>query len=164
MDTKYSLTVFVAVAALLSGGQPPGTASADTELEPPDAKVAEIRTLFTKYVDDFSHGRSKEISESIIQPPLLLGFDPPRTLSSATEVEAFYERAIAAIRGEGYDHSEILDLDVRLLNSYSAIVDLTYRRYKQDETIMGDPKRQGTYLVFLTSSGWRISALVTIRK
>ena len=124
--------------------------------------MTEIRTLFTEYNDNFSRGRSMEISKSNVQAPFRLAVNPPVTHASASDVDTFYKGLITSIRAEGYDHSEIVDLDIRVLNPHSAIADLTYRRYLQNGTVMGNPNRKATYLVLRTDAGWRITALIPV--
>ncbi len=121
---------------------------------------SEIRQLFDIYFEYFGHGRAKEISESVYRAPVWIGTTSPRSLATSADVEAFFGRMIGAIKDAGYSHSEIIDLAIRQLNPSAALAELTYRRYLKDGSVMGAPVRRGTYIVFLTEDGWRITALI----
>ncbi len=123
---------------------------------------AEIRDLFVRYVDHFSQGRSKEIAVKIFQVPTWRTGPSglASTWTTAAEVERDFDQAVAAIRAQGYSHSEILDLNIRLLSPNAAFTDFKFRRYLKDGTVMGKATRETGQLVVRTADGWRIAALL----
>jgi len=125
---------------------------------------SEVRALVVEHVEYFSRGQCREIPKQTFQAPVWVGTDPVRMLATASDVDAFFERVIGAIREDGYHHSDVLSVDVRLLNRQSAIADLHYRRYREDGTVLGNPDSRAAYLVLRTAYGWRITALLPVRR
>ncbi len=123
---------------------------------------AEIRDLFDRYADHFSQGRSKEIAVNIFRVPTWRAGPSSlaSTWSTTAEVERDFDQAAGAIRAQGYSHSEILDLNIRLLNPNTAFTDFKFRRYLKDGTVMGKATQETSQLVVRTADGWRITALL----
>ncbi len=123
------------------------------------SQQAEIRALFEEPNGYFSRGEAKKISERTVRAPMWRGASPAALYETTADVEALFNRATSTIRAEGYDHSEILGLEIQLVNLDTAIVDMAYRRFLKDGTVMGPQRREATYWVLRTDAGWRITAL-----
>jgi hypothetical protein len=126
-----------------------------------NAQESEIRALFEEHNRYFSRGDATAISQRTATAPLWVGSSPPAVFETPLDVETRFALAISKIRKAGYDHSEILDLTVRLINSRSAVVDLAFRRYTRTGTVMGEQRREATYWVLRTDSGWRIAGMAS---
>ena len=120
---------------------------------------AEIRTLFETHNNYFSRGDAHQISLKTIQAPAWIGLAEVVALQTPADVEERFAVATAVIREQGYDHSEILGLDIRMVNRNAAVVDMTFRRFLKNGEVLGTPTRRATYTVLRTSSGWRIVTL-----
>ena len=82
------------------------------------------------------------------------GFYP---LTSADQVVAALQQQVDGVRAAGYDRSEVLDFEVTVLNSASALYRGTFSRRRSDDSEIS--RLTATYLVTDGPVGRRISTL-----
>lgn len=121
---------------------------------------------FGEYLEAFAAcGRGESDTASLLGyygVPLLVttedGFSP---LTSDGQVLAVMQRQVDGMRAAGYGRTEVLDSDVSVLNSTSALYRGTFSRQRPDG---GEISRlTATYLVTEGPAGRRISALLVHR-
>lgn len=125
--------------------------------------VEEVSRWFGEYVDALAAcGRGESDATSLLAccgVPLLVTTDGGfSALMSDDEVVAWAEQLVDGMRTAAYDHSEILDSEVTVLNATSGLYRAAYSRQRSDG---GEISRvTSTYLVTEGLVGRRISALV----
>ena len=122
----------------------------------------DVSRWFGEYLDAFAAcGRGERDTASLLVyygVPLLLATDDGYfSLTSDDQVIAAVQQQVDGMRTAGYDHSEVLDFEVTILNSRSALYRGAFSRRRSDG---GEISRlTATYLVTDGSVGRRISAL-----
>ena len=122
----------------------------------------DVTRWFVEYLDTFTAcGRGESDTASLLAyygVPLLLTTDGGSfALTSDEQVVAAVQPQVDAMRAAGYHRSEILESEVVVLNSTSALYRGTFSRVRSDG---GEISRLTvTYLVTDGATGRRISAL-----
>ena len=125
-----------------------------------------MRRWFGEYLDTFAAcGRGERETTSLLAyygVPLLLTTDSGFfALTSDDQVVAAVQQQVDGMRAAGYYRSEILDSEVAVLNSTSALYRGTFSRRRSDA---GEISRlTATYLVTDGAAGRRISVLAVHR-
>lgn len=123
----------------------------------------EVSRWFGEYVDTLAAcGRGESDTASLLAycgVPLLVTKDGGfSALMSGDEVVAWAQQLVDGMRAAAYDHSEVLDSEVTVLNATSGLYRAAYSRQRSDG---GEISRfTVTYLVTDGLVGRRISALV----
>jgi hypothetical protein len=123
---------------------------------------SDVSRWFGEYLDTFAAcGRGERGTASLLAyygVPLLLTTDGGFfALTSDDQVVAVVQQQVDGMRAAGYCRSEILDCEVAVLNSTSALYRGTFSRHRSDG---GEISRlTATYLVTDGAAGRRISVL-----
>lgn len=123
---------------------------------------SDVSRWFGDYLDAFAAcGRGESDTASLLAyygvPLLLTTDDGFFALTSDDQVVAVAQQQVDGMRAAGYGRSEVLDSQVTVLNSTSALYRGTFSRQRSDG---GEISRlTATYLVTDGSIGRRISAL-----
>ena len=123
---------------------------------------SDVSRWFGEYLDAFAAcGRGESDTASLLAyygvPLLLTTDDGFFALTSDDQVVAVAQQQVDGMRAAGYGRSEVLDSQVTVLNSTSALYRGTFSRQRSDG---GEISRlTATYLVTDGSIGRRISAL-----
>jgi hypothetical protein len=123
---------------------------------------SDLSRWFGEYLDAFAAcGRGERDTASLLAyygvPLLLTTDDGLLALTSGDQVVAAVQQQVDGMRAAGYDHSEVLDVEVTVLNSRSALYRGSFSRRRRGG---GEISRlTATYLVTDGSIGRRISAL-----
>ena len=123
---------------------------------------SDVSRWFGEYLDTFAAcGRGESDTASLLAyygvPLLLTTDDGFFALTSDDQVVAVVQQQVDGMRAAGYGRSEVLDSEVTVLNSTSALYRGTFSRQRSDG---GEISRlTATYLVTDGSIGRRISAL-----
>jgi hypothetical protein len=126
---------------------------------------SDVSRWFGEYLDAFAAcGRGERDTASLLAyygvPLLLTTDDGLFALTSDDQVVAAAQQQVDGMRAADYDHSEVLDSEVTILNSTSALYRGTFSRQRSDG---GEISRlTATYLVTDGSIGRRMSALATM--
>ena len=118
---------------------------------------------FSQYLDAFAAcGRGESDTASLLgyyAVPLIVTTDNGfSALTSDDQVVAVLQQQVNGMRAAAYDHSEVLDSEVTVLNSTSALYRGTFSRQRSDGREIG--RLTATYLVTDGPNGHRISALL----
>ena len=76
------------------------------------------------------------------------------------DVRDFYRETLEAIKVDGFDHSEVIDTKITMLNPTCALVDMTFNRWNKKGEIIPPSGRSVTYLLLERSGRWGISTLI----
>jgi hypothetical protein len=123
---------------------------------------SDLSRWFGEYLDAFAAcGRGERDTASLLAyygvPLLLTTDDGLLALTSGDQVVAAVQQQVDGMRAADYDHSEVLDVEVTVLNSRSALYRGSFSRRRRGG---GEISRlTATYLVTDGSIGRRISAL-----
>ena len=122
----------------------------------------DVGRWFGEYLVAFAAcGRGERETDSLLEyygVPLLITTDGGfSALSSAEQVVSGVRPQIAAMREAGYDRSEVLDVDVALLNQRSALLRGSFSWQRADGSEFH--RLTASYLVTEGPDGRRISAL-----
>jgi len=122
---------------------------------------SDVSRWFGEYLDAFAAcGRGESDTASLLVyygvPLLLTTDDGLLALTSGDQVVAAVQQQVDGMRAAGYDHSEILDFEVTVLNARSALYRGSFSRRRRGGEI---GRLTATYLVTDGSIGRRISAL-----
>jgi len=123
---------------------------------------AEVDRWFREYLSTFaSCGRGENEAAGLLAyygVPLLVSTDEGFVaLTTGDEVAAMAQRQVAGMRAAEYDHSDVLDFELSLLNTVTALCRGNFSRRHRDGTEIG--RLTATYLVTGTPDSRRISAL-----
>jgi hypothetical protein len=125
---------------------------------------ADVEEWFARYLDTYAAcGRGEvEDVERLLEHyavPLLLTADAGVvSLTTGADVVAAARQQIEGMRAAGYDRSEVLDLDVSVLNATTALVRGRFARLRSDGSEI--ERLRTAYLVVDGAQGRRIAALV----
>jgi hypothetical protein len=123
---------------------------------------SEVSRWFGEYLDAFAAcGRGERDPASLLAywgvPLLLTTDDGCLALTSDEQVVAAAKQQVEGMRAADYDHSEVLSLEVTVLNATSALYRGSFSRQRRDG---GEISRlTATYLVTDGPVGRRIAAL-----
>jgi hypothetical protein len=123
---------------------------------------SDVTQWFGEYLETFAAcGRGQRAAESLLAyygVPLLLTTDEGSfALTSDDQVVAAARQQVDGMRSADYDHSEVIDFEVTVLNATSALYRGSFSRQRNDG---GEISRlTATYLVTDGPVGRRISAL-----
>ena len=122
----------------------------------------DVSRWFGAYLDAFAAcGRGERDTASLLAcygvPLLLTTDDGCVALTSDDQVVAAVSQQVEGMRAAGYDHSEVLDFEVTVLNATSALYRGTFSRQRRDGGEIG--RLTATYLVTDVPVGRRIAAL-----
>jgi hypothetical protein len=97
----------------------------------------DVREWFDEFLEAFAAcARGEEDTASLLDyygVPLLLTTDSGYfAVTSGDQVVAAMQQLVDPLRAAAYDRSEILDFEVSILNSKSALYRLTYSRQRSD--------------------------------
>jgi len=123
---------------------------------------SDVSGWFGEYLDAFAAcGRGEKDTDVLLAyygVPLLLATDGGFfALTSDEQVVAAVRQQVDGMRSASYDRSEVLDSEVSVLNSTSALYRGTFSRQRSDGAEIS--RLTATYLVTDGSTGRRISAL-----
>jgi len=124
---------------------------------------SDVNGWFGEYLDAFAAcGRGEKDTASLLVyygVPLLVATDGGYfALTSDEQVVAVVQQQVDGMRTAAYDHSEVLDSEVSVLNSTSALYRGTFSRQRSEGAEIS--RLTATYLVTDGSIGRRISALL----
>ncbi len=122
----------------------------------------DVSRWFGEYLDAFAAcGRGESDTDSLLGyygvPLLLTTGDAFYALTSGEQVVATVQQQVDGMRAAAYDLSEILDSEVTVLNSTSALYRGTFSRQRRDGS--ENSRLTATYLVTDGAAGRRISVL-----
>lgn len=122
----------------------------------------EVDQWFRGYLDAFAAcGRGEDDAAALLSyygVPLLLSSDAGVVaLATAEEVTAMARQQVDGMRAAGYDHSDVLDLEVEPVNALTALCRGTFSRRHRDGSEIG--RLGATYVVTGPPDGRRISVL-----
>jgi hypothetical protein len=122
----------------------------------------EVRRWFDEYLDAFAAcGRGERDTSSLLAyygaPMLITTADGFYALTTDDQVVAAMQPQVDGMRAASYDHSVILDSDITVLNSTSALLQATFSRRRSDGSEI--QQLTGTYLITDGAAGRRISVL-----
>lgn len=126
-------------------------------------ETAELRDWFDGYLRTFSScGRGDTEDPAALLDfygvPFLLTTDQGVFgLTTREQVVTAARQQVDSMRAEGYDHTQVLDLDISPLNSVSALCRGSFSRRRDDDSEIG--RLEVTYLITEGPGGRRISAL-----
>ena len=125
--------------------------------------VSEVERWFVEYLDTFAACCRGEGSPGRLLAyygvPLLLTTDEGLTaLTTEDEVVELARRQVGLMQAADYDHTELLEAAVTVLNASSALHRARLVRLRRDGTEIA--RLGATYLVTASPAGRRISALV----
>jgi hypothetical protein len=123
---------------------------------------SDLSRWFGEYLDAFAAcGRGERDPASLLAyygvPLLLTTDDGVVALTSDDQVVGVAQQQVDGMRAADYDHSEVLDSEVSILNATSALYRGTFSRQRRDGGEIS--QLSATYLVTDGPVGRRISAL-----
>jgi hypothetical protein len=127
---------------------------------------SDVSRWFGEYLDVFAAcGRGERDTASLLAyygVPLLLTTDEGFfALTSDDQIVAALQQQVDGMRAAAYDRSEVIDFEITVLNSTSALCRGTLARQRSDGGEIG--RLTATYLVTDGPVGRRISALAVHR-
>ena len=122
----------------------------------------EVRRWFGEYLDVFAAcGRGERDTASLLEyyavPLLITTDDGFFGLTTDDQVVAAVQPQIDGMRAANFDHSDVVDSDITVLNATSALYRATFSRQRSDDGEIG--RFTATYLVTDGAEGRRISVL-----
>jgi len=125
---------------------------------------AEVARWFGRYLETFAalgRGEVKDVGLILAHygVPLTLSTDDEHLiLTDASQVVSAAQQQFDALRADGYDHSEVLAAESKVLNGGCALHHGRFARIRSDGSEMS--RFESTYLIVDGPAGLRISVLV----
>lgn len=118
-----------------------------------DPPAAEVEALITNYGKWWNAGDGKAITTQVYK------FDVPGNPMQTLEG---FDKNRAAMKAQGYDHSDIKSVKACLTNRNTAIAEMRFARLKADGTpyVPGAGNLAQLYLLHKTADGWRVGAMI----
>lgn len=137
----------------------PSLASTGGEIKTHDKSKEEILNVFEDYIHYFMAGEANNIANKIFNAPVYVLSDNQNIiLQTPMDVEKHYQKALSRLFSMGYSHSDILFLNVCVLNPSSALVNAGFIRRREDGTEL--MRRAGTFTFHKGDSGWRAVSVI----
>ncbi len=123
------------------------------------AASLEIYDVLGRYFDAFNRADIEEITAAWHAPGWFSLGDSVRLLDSKDQIGQLYQQLLEKIKGEGFDHSELLSEEIEILNETAALCRITFTRLKSDGQFM-PPRVRGALLKLLKVDGrWGIQSV-----
>ena len=138
-----------AVAVLWSAGLS-GRLSAATE---GDGR-GEVLNTMQAYEEAWGRHDAAAVASFYYEPAMRVGQAGPVVRSTRKDQETFFSGFLQGLVGRGFERSEWVELDVRLLDAQTAIASGVAVRYKTDGEVL--ERVAVTYGLRKTDAGWKI--------
>ena len=134
-----------------------GCSTVHVHASPDPVAVSEVRQVMRRYLAAFNVDDFETIGACWHTPGWLSTSESLNDLNDREEVKALYRSLLGKIRAEGYDHSELLSEDIKVVNDGCVIYRITFTRWKKDGTFM-PPRVRGSVCTLLKVDGqWGLS-------
>ena len=146
---KFAIVATIGLFVGLATGVGLGQSSTETD----------VRKIHEVYYQYFADGQADLIAKRIYHPNRMTFGDDGVTISSGLdEVQDAFQRTLDNLAAQRYDHSELPNPSICVLNPGTAIVSGMFRRYREDGSVLAELGQ--TYIYGKTDAGWRIHATI----
>ena len=113
-----------------------------------------VRQTLEAYEAAWSRHDAKAVASFYFEPAMRVSKGGPVVRPSQADQEAFFDGYLRSLVARGYQHSEWESLDIRLLDSRTALASGVTVRYRADGTML--ERAAVTYELWSTEGGWKI--------
>ncbi|MFT4581595.1 MAG: ketosteroid isomerase-like protein [Gammaproteobacteria bacterium] len=118
-----------------------------------------IREFYAHYLNTFHGLDAGQVATFYTQPCLFITGQSITLLHDSDEIERLFDRIIADLVAENYDHSVVEDLNIKLLSEHLAQVSGLAIRYRKDGTEL---ERTGaSYTLQYRANAWKFVSAMT---
>ena len=145
------ITVLLLLATLIAG------CSISFDIRRPVEADGQVEALMQRYFDAFNAADVEAVKDCWHAPAWTSNGEANRSLVTLDEVGEMYVALFEKIKAEGWDHSELIDEEIDVVNDTLATVKIHFRRVNQDGEVMLPKVRGGMYKVLLIDGEWKIT-------
>ena len=145
------ITVLLLLATLIAG------CSFSIDIRRPVEADDQVEALMQRYFDAFNAADIEAVKDCWHAPGWISNGEANRSLETLDEVGELYSALFERIKAEGWDHSELIDEEIDVVNDTLATVKIHFRRVNQNGEVMQPEVRAGMYKVLLFDGEWKIT-------
>ena len=116
--------------------------------------------MLDRYFADFNDGRPEAIPSVWHVPGWVALGARNQLLADEAAVTSFYKAVLDTIEADGYDHSDLLSVDITVANEACATVEFTFTRWNTDGEVMLPRVRPVSCVVLKNDGRWGINTLI----
>jgi len=117
----------------------------------------QVEALMQRYFDAFNAADVEAIKDCWHAPAWISNGDSNKSIGTLDEVGEIYGALFEKIKAEGWDHSELIDEEIDVVNDTLATVKIKFRRVDQNGEVMLPEVRAGMLKVLLFDGEWKIT-------
>lgn len=116
-----------------------------------------VEALMQRYFDAFNACDVEEVKACWHVPGWVSNGEENRTIDSVDQLASTYAALFERLKSEGWDHSELIDEDIDMVNDTLATVRIHFRRVDQSGEVMPPEERAAMFKVMLFDGEWKIT-------
>ena len=116
-----------------------------------------VEALMQRYFDAFNACDVEAVKACWHVPGWVSNGEENRTIDSVDQLTSTYAALFERLKGEGWDHSELIDEDIDMVNDTLATVRIQFRRVDQNGEVMPPVERAAMFKVMLFDGEWKIT-------
>ena len=131
--------------------------SISIDIRRPAESADQVEALMQRYFDAFNACDVEAVKACWHVPGWVSNGEENRTIDSVDQLTSTYAALFERLKGEGWDHSELIDEDIDMVNDTLATVRIQFRRVDQNGEVMPPVERAAMFKVMLFDGEWKIT-------
>ena len=131
--------------------------SISIDIRRPAESADQVEALMQRYFDAFNACDVGAVNACWHVPGWVSNGEENRTIDSVDQLTSTYAALFERLKGEGWDHSELIDEDIDMVNDTLATVRIQFRRVDQNGEVMPPVERAAMFKVMLFDGEWKIT-------
>ena len=115
-----------------------------------------------RYFDAFNAADVDAVVDCWHVPGWVSNGEANRTIESVEGLSSTYAALFERLKGEGWDHSELIDEEIDVVNDTLATVRIHFRRVDTDGEVMAPEERAAMFKVMLFDGNWKITTQAVV--
>lgn len=131
--------------------------SISIDIRRPAESADEVEALMQRYFDAFNACDVEAVKACWHVPGWVSNGEENRTIDSVDQLTSTYAALFERLKSEGWDHSELIDEDIDMVNDTLATVRIHFCRVDQNGDVMPPEERAAMFKVMLFDGEWKIT-------
>ena len=131
--------------------------SISIDIRRPAEGEEKVEALMQRYFDAFNATDVEAVTACWHVPGWVSNGQENRPIDSADQLTSTYSALFESLSGEGWDHSELIDEDIDMINDNLATVRIRFRRVDQSGEVMPPEERAAMLKVMFIDGEWKIT-------
>ena len=138
--------------------------SFSSEIKRDSKALDEVEILMQRYFDAFNAADTEAIKMCWHTPGWISNGESNQELKTIEDVGAIYKSLFEKIKSEGWDHSELIDEDIEMINLKLAMVKIHFKRIDKEGNVMMPKVRKGMYKVLKIDNEWKLTTQAILQQ